>query len=1071
MNIVFFVVEYDNIVVLRIPFQTLSFRYTGYTGNAPSRNHCIKPTRLPGLYLMKVIVLYSILFLFPSCLLAHDSLQYTVRQYTDENGLPQNSVKAMGFDRSGFLWMITENGVVRFDGEYFRSFNKNQLPLISSRMSWLIPNPNTGALVGVTERNQIVQMQDGQASFQSDNDVLAGTSGGPDMAEDYFNVYNALGLPNMYANLIHIDQYKINLSNGRYFILSRDSIITCKNGKVETGMKYDAGNYWQFFLMGTRLYQLKGIHTTLMEGDRAFDTGELQGALRSHPGVLSGSVPLKIYWSTSAGQVFVVAGRALYMLKPGNKNGIDTELLLTDFDFESNRILSIIYDTRYKRLFMGSHTRGLFVLTRKPFYALRSGQSDADEVYYAQAVLDDNKILTPQGYLFDLQNKSETLPEFNKRMREDRRSILIDHNRNIWTKHREYLYCFDPSGKKLLKEMAFPYHITMLYMDHDTNMIVGSNKQPAWRFSLKDKEPKPAIIYPSIKDLCFIQEEGKDRIWMGCGTGLYCIDKNTGKIDSIEELSGRYIRSLYVRQEGEIWITVHEDGFYLYNGSKLIQMPMDKGNYLSSAHCILEDDNGFFWVTTNKGLFQMARQDLLDYAAGNLHRPYYLYYDKHTGFNTNEFNGGCQPCGVKLKSGYFSLPSLNGLVVGNPSHMEPEVPSLNLFIDRIEIDGHPIPLADTISLDKHFDFFRLFVTTPYFGNPYNRHLDFSLVKDGNASTWLPVDADGSIKLSSLASGTYEIRIRKANGFGTNNNLVKNILLVVPLAFYETAWFRLLVALLIIIGFFLYMRIKLRYIRRKNAQLEEKIDERTQALKATLKELQQSEESMRRQTRMQERLIAAITHDIKTPLKYLTGTARRLFESTEGEKAVDDNKRSAHLIYESGYRMYHLTDNLLQYIKLNSSQGSIVMDKLCLNELVENKLQIFNEIAAEQSTRIENNIPKNTYIQSNHHLLGIIVHNLIDNAVKATFDGVVKISASADDDIVCIRVEDSGFGMNKQTQQWCNDEAGTTVSGNGVSSKSGLGLIIVKDLVAQMQGRVRVSDGVEGGTLVELIFTK
>jgi signal transduction histidine kinase len=141
----------------------------------------------------------------------------------------------------------------------------------------------------------------------------------------------------------------------------------------------------------------------------------------------------------------------------------------------------------------------------------------------------------------------------------------------------------------------------------------------------------------------------------------------------------------------------------------------------------------------------------------------------------------------------------------------------------------------------------------------------------------------------------------------------------------------------------------------------------------------------------------------------------------------------------------------------------------LNELVQTKLQIFNEIAAEQSTVIENNIPPATYIRSNHHLLGIVIHNLIDNAVKATFDGVVKISASENDDTLRILVEDSGFGMIPQMQQWCNDDAGS--SGNGVANRSGLGLIIVKDLVAQMQGRIRVSDGAEGGTVVELIFTK
>lgn len=1022
---------------------------------------------------MKFLVPLSILFLFPFLLYAHDTLQYTSRQYTDENGLPQNSVKYMGFDRSGFLWLVTENGVVRFDGQNFRSFNKNQLPLESSRMAWLIPNRNTGGLIGITEKNQSVYMEDGQAGMHTGKSWLELSGNQQDPVTEVYKLYNALGLPDMYASLIQIERFKINITKDHYHILSKDSIIEWENGKIGSAIRYQTGDFYKYFLMGGRLYQLKGVNLTLIENGQVLPTGELQGDIRTQPGVLNGREQTKLYWSTSARQAFVVAGTCLYLLKPGGRNGLTTELLMHNFDYEANRILSILYDTRYKRIFMGSQTRGLFIFTRKPFYTLRSGQSDADEVYYAQAAINDNKILTPQGYLFELHKDNEVLQEFNKRMKEDRSSMVVDHRKNIWVKHRSNLYCFDPTGKKLLREFNMPRVLTVLYEDKDSNLVVGAKRAPSWRFSLNDPDAKPEIIYPSIKDLCFVQEEGKDKIWMGCGTGLYCIDKPTGKIDSIKELSGKYVRSLFVRQKGELWITTYEDGFYLYDGKKLTRMPADKGNFISTAHCILEDSAGFFWITTNKGLFQTSRQDLLDYAAGKGRNPFYLYYDKNAGFNTNEFNGGCQPCGTRLANGFFSFPSLNGLVLGNPSQLIPEIPSLNLFIDRIELDGKSIPLADTISLVKHFDFLRLFITMPYFGNPYNRQLDFSLVKDGTEGKWIPLDADGAIKLSSLASGSYEIRIRKVNGFGRNNYLVKSILLEVPLAFYETGWFRILLLVMLIGGFLLYTRIKLRYVQRKNAQLEEKIDERTQALQTTLTELQQSEESMRRQTRMQERLIAAITHDIKTPLKYLTSAALRLFGNTDVpvEKSSDENKRTAQMIYESGYRMYHLTDNLLQYIKLNSTQLNIVFDEICLYELVQAKLQIFNEIAAEQSTIIENKIPRGTYIRSNNHLLGIVIHNLIDNAVKATFNGTVSISTAEDENDIRISVKDSGFGMSRSTQEWCNNDQLNAGSDNGGAGKSGLGLIIVKDLVARMQGQIHVTDGKNGGTVVELIFRK
>ena len=57
----------------------------------------------------------------------------------------------------------------------------------------------------------------------------------------------------------------------------------------------------------------------------------------------------------------------------------------------------------------------------------------------------------------------------------------------------------------------------------------------------------------------------------------------------------------------------------------------DKKKYLASAHCIIEDKRGFFWVTTNKGLFQILKKDLVHYA------------EKPFGLILSRSNPSCQP--------------------------------------------------------------------------------------------------------------------------------------------------------------------------------------------------------------------------------------------------------------------------------------------------------------------------------------------------------------------------------------------------------------------------------------------
>src|ERR1043165_7845001 len=80
---------------------------------------------------------------------------YFVRHFTDEDGLPQNSVKGIVPDKNGFLWLATENGLTRFDGNYFLNFNSDNVPgLKSSRMARIYPNDT--AIAVETDIKQVI---------------------------------------------------------------------------------------------------------------------------------------------------------------------------------------------------------------------------------------------------------------------------------------------------------------------------------------------------------------------------------------------------------------------------------------------------------------------------------------------------------------------------------------------------------------------------------------------------------------------------------------------------------------------------------------------------------------------------------------------------------------------------------------------------------------------------------------------------------------------------------------------------------------------------------------------------
>ena len=133
------------------------------------------------------------------------------------------------------------------------------------------------------------------------------------------------------------------------------------------------------------------------------------------------------------------------------------------------------------------------------------------------------------------------------------------------------------------------------------------------------------------------------------------------------------IRSIFISKDNTIWVCTYSNGFSLFKNNRFYKMPIDNYSYLTSAHCINEDINDHFWISTNKGLIEVDKKNLLAYY--NDKSPvYYHHYDSNNGFLTNEFNGGCQPCSAKLENGYFIYPSLNGLVAFHPNLCKLRIP-------------------------------------------------------------------------------------------------------------------------------------------------------------------------------------------------------------------------------------------------------------------------------------------------------------------------------------------------------------------------------------------------------------
>ncbi|QJB31952.1 hypothetical protein HF329_11680 [Chitinophaga oryzae] len=987
---------------------------------------------------------------------ADTAIYYAVRHFTDEDGLPQNSIKGIVPDKNGFLWLPTENGLTRFDGSYFFNFSTDNLPgLKSSRMGRTYPSDTAiavendiGEILTVTQ-SRVKHIGRTMPGYEYQRYKASN--------KDYYPIR---GWPDDYgAHFAKICPVVMPQTSETYFSVYRDTISHINKGKTDYRIVQPQLDLLRLFVCDSRLFYLnKDGHIIGWHKDQPMKI-TLTGDLLSDTAF--SKCKMELYWNLAARQVFVYTDRACYLLQPQAHGRMHSVMVAKDFDMHQAYITAVYYDQANRRVFLGSSTKGLYIYTRQQFTVRKSDASE-EEVFYAQAPFSGNAVITATGLSFGKNGKYNWLPLSYGEDTLEKYALARDQQGRYWGRKGFSLVGVSPDFSKVVRKIELPYLIGTVYAGPNGNIWVGGQFPGLYYLNTTSPDDTLQFLPAKVEDVTYIKEgQLPGLLWVGTSKGLYRVHLPSGRTDTIRGLEQGNIRSIYVPRQKEVWITTYNKGVFLYRNDRLVALPLDGQRYMITTHCITEDYEGYFWLTTNKGLFRVRRQDMLDYADGKQRDVFYYYFGKDQGFNTNEFNGGCQPCAFKYESGDISLPSLDGLVQFTPSAVRMEMPDQKIFVDWMEHNLKQTAADDHFELPNGFKTFRLHISSPYFGDQRNLYFYYSLDKDGwqEEEIWLPVNSDRTITLSSLPSGDYSIRVRKLKGFGKDQYIEKVIRIRVQEAFYEKGWFRLAALFALICLVILIYKIRVRHIQEQNKLLELKVHNRTEKLEETMAILQVSDEQLRKQGLMHKHLLTAITHDIKTPLRFLL----RVNNNDPSSDRLKEEEIKT-VTYESLYRMHYLVDNLIHYMRTTYQTGEFSEEVIDLPWLVEEKMAIFKPVSDSKRIQLMNHVPPGTTVVANKLLLTVILHNLLDNAVKYTVHGSVTVTAEKSGDLLTIHVSDTGSGMPQAVVDWMNQPEN---DGTGHSISTGIGLILIRELLPAIHGRLTARPGKERGTILSL----
>jgi len=249
----------------------------------------------------------------------------------------------------------------------------------------------------------------------------------------------------------------------------------------------------------------------------------------------------------------------------------------------------------------------------------------------------------------------------------------------------------------------------------------------------------------------------------------------------------------------------------------------------------------------------------------------------------------------------------------------------------------------------------------------------------------------------------------------------------------------------------------------NQDLEQRVLERTMELENVNKELKELNLS-------KDKFLSVISHDLRNPLTSLLLSSKNLNSNIE-RLEEGDIKKLAHIIYRTSNKILDQLNELVDWAKKQREKTEFNPERIHLLKGITESLELLKPSAIQKSIKFDNDVPHDLYVQADPLMLRSILQNIVTNAIKFTPQGggVVSVSASQEDSMVAISVRDSGVGMSKEVREMLSGSStGLSLAGTEQEKGTGLGLLLVKDFVAQHGGTIDIDSEMGKGT--RFIFT-
>ena len=212
----------------------------------------------------------------------------------------------------------------------------------------------------------------------------------------------------------------------------------------------------------------------------------------------------------------------------------------------------------------------------------------------------------------------------------------------------------------------------------------------------------------------------------------------------------------------------------------------------------------------------------------------------------------------------------------------------------------------------------------------------------------------------------------------------------------------------------------------------------------------------------QEFFANISHELRTPITYLEGYARVLNDGLYDTE--DEKKQYLMIIHQEALRMNHLINDLFELSKMEEGKISLSLGWVDLVEVVKNSVQKVQLKAKEKSLLLICEAEEAALVYADRLRMEQVVLNILENAVRYTEKGTVRLRLTKDKNVHSILVDDTGMGIPAKELPYIIDRFyRVEKSRSREFGGTGLGLAIAKKLVELQGGNIDVYSLIGVGT--------